>query len=398
MVKRGFGFIVLLILAFASSAACAAISPCNEVDAMLAGDIPEETRTRLEDEQRICALSVDDITPAGALTLLKGDDLAVKREGDAFTVVARSTPDKTHLCCTFQTEMSRIGETDRYAARFRAARLDEAMIMLFPPAGFGKPNMKPMEWRGPNAQIDPLPAEELSGEIIEKEVKSEALRETRRIQIYLPADYKRASGLRVLLVADGLGKEPYIVEKGISEGRYPPFVMIGLPSGQDGIVEDRSALGIGDLRAADYLPGADENHERFDRHLTFVLDELLPALRKEYDLPAGPDATVVAGKSNGAVFALFAALRRPDEIGAALVLSQGVIPAEPGPESPRARFFFSAGLYEHGFLRTTRKSAEILSAAGYDASFTEYVAGHAPDQWDVALIDGLKALFAAEAR
>lgn len=409
MLKRVCSFLVLLFLAFASGAAGAAISTCNKTDAMLAGNIHEETRRRLEDEQRICALPVDDITPATALTLLKGEDLAVAREKDAFTVVARSTPDKTHLCCTFQTKMSRIGETDLYAARFRAARLDEAMIMLVPPSWLGRPSANGgrigLSWRGPKAPVDPTPTDpstfeekfkKLSREIVYKEFWSDALGETRRVLVYLPANYKQAPELRVLIVADGLGAEPILLEEEVRAGRYPPFVMIGLPSGQGGIVEDRAALGIGDLRVADYLPASDKNHRRFDRHLTFVVDELLPALRKEYDLPAGPRATLVAGRSNGAVFALFAALRRPDQIGAALVLSQGVTPAEPGPESPRARFFLSAGLYEPSFLRTTRKSAEILSAAGYDASFTEYVAGHAPDQWDVALIDGLKALFAAE--
>lgn len=400
MLKRGCGFFVLLITFAGGAAQAGQVASCKEVDAMLAGDIPEEARSRLEDEQRICALPVDDITPAGALTFLKGDDLAVERKGDAFTVVARSTPDRTHLCCTFQTEMSRIGETDLYAARFRAARLDEAMIMLVPPSGSSQPGMKVLFWRGPKAPAAPqaVEMEKLSGEIVQKEFWSEALGETRRVLVYLPADYKRASDLHVLILADGLVTNLNALENEVRAGRFPPFAMIGLPSGQEGIVEDRSALGIDDLRAADYLPGYVEKHERFDRHLTFVLDELLPALREEYDLPAGPDAIVVAGLSNGAVFALFAALRRPDAIGAALVISHGwpQKPAEPGPEGARARFFLSAGLYEPATLRAARRSAGILSAAGYDASFTEYVAGHAPDQWDVALIDGLNALFGSE--
>lgn len=401
---RGIVFFGLLILAFASGAARAAISPCNEIDAMLAGDISEEKRSRLEDEQRICALPVDDITPAGALTLLKGDDLAIEREGDAFTVVARTTPDSTYLCCTFYTEMSRIGETDLYAARFRAARLDEAMIMLAPPSSLNKPGMNFLTWRGPKAPAAPpmfevwLSFDISLGKVIRKEFWSEALGETRRVDIYLPAGYKRAPELHVLILADGLATNPDALENEARAGRFPPFVVIGLPSGQDGIVEDRSALGIDDLRAADYLPGYDETHSRFDKHLTFVIDELLPALREEYGLPADSDATAVSGMSNGAVFALFAALRRPDAIGAALVLSEGWSrkPAEPGPESPRARFFLSAGVYEPGFLNSTRRSAEILAAAGYNASFTEYVAGHAPDQWAVALFDGIKALFAEE--
>lgn len=394
MRRRLFFFSALFALA-ASGVRAERVNFCADIDTALAAAPSEKERSWLQDWRRACRLPTDDLTPSRALTLLRGEPLAVERDRDALTIVARTDGDEARLCCTFQERMTRLGASDLWALRYRLDRLDEAMIFLVPPSDYGRSSLTPLTWRGPKAPEAPQPAEKLSGEIIRKDVRSEALGETRRVEIYLPKDYKAAPNLHVLLVADGLGKAPYLVERLVEAGALPPFAMIGLPSGREGVIETPANKGITDLRAADYLPWRDKAHDRFRRHQRFVVDELLPALRKDYGLPAEAARIAVSGHSNGAVFALFTALDRPGAVGAAIVNSAGSDGSAfaRGRACPCARFFLSAGLYEPGFSHWTRRYAESLAASGYDVAYKNYVAGHAQDQWDVALIDGLKALF-----
>lgn len=132
--------------------------------------------------------------------------------------------------------------------------------------------------------------------------------------------------------------------------------------------------------------------DRFSAHLSFVADEAraLVAGRLEGREPMG---SIIAGFSNGAVFAHEAALLRPDAFTGAIVMSRGWRPhAEPGEDARHVRFMLSAGLYELGFRVTTRDAAQTLREAGFDVRYTDYPDGHSRRQTEYALIDGLMAL------
>jgi enterochelin esterase-like enzyme len=69
----------------------------------------------------------------------------------------------------------------------------------------------------------------------------------------------------------------------------------------------------------------------------------------------------------------------------------GPVTAEQAEEAFRtandrpSRFLMNGGLYEPGFHHTTRRSADALRAAGFDARYEAVAAGHAADQWDAML-------------
>lgn len=337
----------------------------------------------------MCRLPVEDISEEAAAAHLGAGDFTVLAEESlgVLTILQRAPGEAQNLCCSLRAPLQRIGASDLWAARFRLERLPEAMLLFATPSGDFVP------WRGSRAPA-PLPENEtLLGKLEERELPSTALGETRRFTVYTPPGFDPKHRRPVIIVADGFNPKP--LDALMAAGRIAPVIMVALYSGQNGIKERRSDL-RGDIRGLDYLPDFGGAENRFDAHLRFVADELLPWLQRDYGASAAPGDIAVAGFSNGAVFALHAALRRPDRFGHAFVMSPGWPrrPAEPR-EGPRARFLLSGGLYEPLFRRSARTSYEILRAAGYEVGWTELAAGHMLDQENHVLARRLQETFPA---
>ncbi len=77
-----------------------------------------------------CQLHTDDLTPEQAEAELGASSLVLMRDGDRLTAFARVHGDGAMLCCSLQTGMRRLGESDYWVARFRMADLDHAMLTL----------------------------------------------------------------------------------------------------------------------------------------------------------------------------------------------------------------------------------------------------------------------------
>ncbi len=361
-------------------------SPCAEV--------PETSPS--------CRESVDDIDEAAARAALAERDLAILREGDRFTVFARTMQPETRLCCSLQGPMTRIGETDLFVVRYRLADLDRAILSFIPPAWLADGRNFPWEeiprWRGPDAPPMPGEVEQLRGERFESTLWSEHLQETRRIYIYLPPGHDRSQTYPALFMADGSSgiTQALMVERMIDDGLIPPIVLVGAGSGAEAIVEDRSSLGIADFRSADYLPGFTGGGDRFEQHLRFFSEELVAYAEREFGVTADPHRRAVTGFSNGGSFAVFAALRRPDVFGASIPLSPSWrrLTEEDFAQPARARFFMSAGLYELTRQRRASAYAEALRARGYEVALEIPAAGHFRDQEDLMLERFLPMAFA----
>ena len=400
--------IILLVVTGFAWAAHAQMAPppiseadlCSTLDEIAAG--PDAERATRADQVRAaaCRLPVDDIDPVSAEAALDGRPIHVQRASNTLTIIARSERDEAHLCCSLQAPMSRIGDSAFVAARFRLADLDRAMLFLFPPDRTGGPisNDDILTYRGPDAPPAPELETDIEGRIVETTLWSPELQETRKLVIYLPPEHGAGGDYATLVVADGSSVSYYgrMIEPMIDRGEIEPLVLVGVESGQSGIVEDRSHLNL-DLRAADYLPGWEGAGDRFELHLRFVAETLLPFAEREYGITRARDRRGVAGFSNGGVFAYIAALRRPDLFGIAIARSTGFSRAEATVEeltNPlRARFFMSAGLYETSFWRSTHARAEALRAAGYDVTFLSMAAGHAPDQGNYTLAEFVRSAF-----
>jgi enterochelin esterase-like enzyme len=167
------------------------------------------------------------------------------------------------------------------------------------------------------------------------------------------------------------------LESAIEAGAVPPVLLVGLHNAL-GALGPRS-----DLRAQEYLPG--HNRRRFDAHLRFVTGEVIPWADERFGPVAGP--WVAAGFSNGAVWAIAAAQRHPDLIGAVAAFSAGVVPQRisGAARSARVRHYLAAGTLEPGFRRSTRRWAERLDKAGLPCRHEEWIGGHDQVWWEQQL-------------
>lgn len=376
-------------------------TPCADLPALRLAETSPVRRALLDSVEYACALPIDDVTLAAANQALEGNSLALTAKGDTLTLYQRAEGRTPTICCSLQNiQWTDLGDGQTYVARFRLNDLQSGMLRLT-----GRPLDQPLgddafiEWRGPLAPAEPQIKAEIEGSLTERTLFSPELDETRKLIIYEPRNgIRRERPLPVVIMADGdaLHHHARIIEPLIDAGKIEPVLIVGIVSGQNGIMEDRSALGW-DIRALDYLPvdlpGFPPN--RFDAHLAFVTDTLIPWVESEYGALPDRSTRAVTGSSNGGVFALHAGFRRPDIFGHAWPMSIGagtIETAEP-VDTLTARFRISAGYYEAYFLGSSQTSAKALDAAGYVVNTRWYAAGHMNDQWKVALVENLKAVF-----
>ncbi|MCA8994912.1 MAG: SMP-30/gluconolactonase/LRE family protein [Planctomycetaceae bacterium] len=131
----------------------------------------------------------------------------------------------------------------------------------------------------------------------------------RRYWVYVPAQYDASKPTCVLVVQDGLGrangwKIPTVLDNLTHKGEVPPQIGIFIEPG--------------------VVPAANENAEaRYNRsfeydglgdaYARFLLEEILPAVGKDYNLSTNPNDRAICGASSGAICAFNVAWERPDE-------------------------------------------------------------------------------------
>lgn len=348
-----------------------------------------------------CSLPTDDITLSQAKALLAGNPIALEAEQETLTLFQVSDGNIPFTCCSLQDlDWRNLGDDKTWVSRLHLKNLQAGVIMQFAaPPGPEVADDNLLKWRGPDAPPAPVPKPKLDGTLAEHELYSPQLGETRRLFVYQPPSHQAKHPLPVLVLADG-EELPFwarIVEPLIDSGKISPILIIGLVSGQRGIVEDRSELGS-DIRNIDYLPTDLHGHppSRFNAHLAFVTETVLPWAETHFNTSTDRQQRVVAGMSSGGGFALNAGFRRPDIFGHAWPMSpgsDGIDAPPPLPIGDTADFRISAGYYEPSFLRSARFSAENLLASGYHVDTRWYPAGHMQDQWELTLPDNLEAVF-----
>ena len=373
------------------------------------GPMPADTPAAYKGRNHyVCQLPPPEITSDAALAQLGDERLTLQADGDVLTMLMRSENGAEPIeCCSLQgVEWSQIDESAVWVTRLRlldlqSGMLKQASVSLGPDTIITEDDW--VEWRGPGAPDMPEFDPELEGQVIETELYSPELEETRRIEVYLPPGADLGTPLPVIFMADGgVDWHARYIEPLIRSGKIRPVLLIGLPSGQNGIVEDRSELG-NDIRNLDYLiPDAIPEAfgiSRFDAHLKFVTDTLLSHIRETY--PASPEwrNTVVTGGSSGGGFALNAALRAPATFGHSWPMSPGSgdlrAPIE-NWDGPKPAFRLSAGYYEPSFLKSAMRTEENLRASGFDVDTHWFAAGHSTDQREIRFVENLKAVFPAE--
>jgi predicted alpha/beta superfamily hydrolase len=248
------------------------------------------------------------------------------------------------------------------------------------------------------------------------EFRSELLRTTRRVWVYLPPPYEREAERRfpVLYMQDGqnvldgataflAGREWEVdetVERLAGEERIEPLIVVAVANG-------------GPRRAFEYLPTRDERARDgggADLYGRMLLEELKPWVDRTYRTLPGPAHTGIAGSSFGGIASLYLGLKHPELFGRIAALSPSVWWddrwivrfVDALPARPETRIWTDIGTAEgRDAVPAARALRDALVAkgwrAGVDLRYAEAEgAVHNETAWAKRMPDVLEFLFPPE--
>ena len=243
----------------------------------------------------------------------------------------------------------------------------------------------PQPWVEPRAGVR-------QGTVETLELRSDLMRNTRKIHLYRPAGWQPgAANNHVLVLFDAgayLGRvpTPTILDNMIAAGVIPPTAAL--------LIDNPTA----ESRSQELPPNPD--------FADFLAKELMPWARKQ-GISAPAARTVIGGSSYGGLASAYAALRHPEVFGNVLSQSGSYWWSPAGEEDQwltrqfvavrklPVRFFLGAGLFESGrggqpgILETNRHLRDVLRAKGYLVTHREVAGGHDYLVWRGTLSDGL---------
>lgn len=310
----------------------------------------------------------------------------IEIEGDVLTVLCRSAAPRVWLQGGINEPMRRIGDSDEWAVRLRMPGWDRAFFAY----GFTANEnwaFPEGEWRGPHAPRPPARAARLQGRIVSRTFRSRTLGEDRKLFVYLPPGPSKS--LRpAFFITDGAECERFaqVLEPLILARRVRPCVIVGVDHGgyrgdiMKGYDERLN------YRSREYVPGVEPL--RFARHRRFFTEEVPAYATREFGVSTRREDRATMGYSDGATFLLNLAADRPGFAAMVLPLSP-YAPFRRAFPAPRPRFFLSAGTLEtplDGY-------ATALHRRLPGSALAVYVAGHSPDQWELAFARFAPAVF-----
>ncbi|HAQ43123.1 MAG TPA: hypothetical protein DCQ67_04010 [Acidimicrobiaceae bacterium] len=352
----------------------------------------ERAQERYEDEglppgQRFCRIWTNPSAEELRSGLMRHPDGAWA-DGNDLTLVCQSGGFGAIPGPVFELPMWKVLEsngapTDLWCLQVRIDRLDEAVFGYgfwqldqngMPIGGRGAVDHR---YRGINAPAE-LPSHDddnLDGSLTTHEFNSSALRENRRIKVYLPPGHSRDSNLPVVYSTDGNMIEPYIrrLDAAIANQAIPPVVVIAPHAAP----MDHT----GNERALEYLPGFDD--QRFDRHQRFFVDEISQWGEEEFGVSDAREFRAIFGCSDGAGHALATGSMHRGRYGHCIAFSAGMPPGEQIAWNAEGAPFvhLCAGTLEQGFHQATEAWAAWLHFHSSPHHFTERVCGHDLIQW-----------------
>lgn len=239
---------------------------------------------------------------------------------------------------------------------------------------------------------------------------------TRRVWVYLPADYARTTRrYPVLYLHDGQNvfdaATSYAGEWGVDE-TLDSLLARGAPAAIV-VAADHG----GDRRLDEYNPwkARDPRHGggEGEAYVRWLVETLKPAIDARFRTLPGPAHTGILGSSMGGLVSLYAAVTRPDVFGRAGVFSCACWIADPQVYElaararlrPDARVYFLAGGAESpdgSVARDQRRVVDALRAAGVPASSVRDVVRpdgrHTESFWRREFASAFRWLFAEPLR
>ena len=249
-------------------------------------------------------------------------------------------------------------------------------------AGYERP-----EW----ATHDPLSR---VGSLEARQVESKAFQESRAVQVYLPATFRKNRRYPLLIVHDGDDYMRYadlkIVLDNLTHRLEIPPMIVAMTQSPDRLTE----------------------YGGNDKHAQYLAEDLLPFMSAQYPLMDSVDSRCVMGASFGGVAALHAAWRYPAHFGCLLLQSGSFAFSDLGrhsrgpvfdpvvrfmnefrehPGRPADRIFMSCGVYE-SLIYENRSLVPHLQSKGVDLRFEEARDAHNWENWRDRLRIGLSWL------
>jgi enterochelin esterase-like enzyme len=209
------------------------------------------------------------------------------------------------------------------------------------------------------------------GKLLETEIHSDILNNTRNVRIYLPPLYTyTGESYPLILFHDGLdylnlGSAQNILDYLIAHKMIQPVIAVFVPA----IDRDPEYSGA-----------------RIDNFTSFITEELMPYIDKSYNTSKDPEKRATAGVSNGGNIALYLGVKKPEVFGRIAAQSSNVIPSITSALSNGKRlkldFYLDIGTYDiHELIPMVRNLASLLKSRGYSYTFREINEGHSWGNW-----------------
>ncbi|HXE51367.1 MAG TPA: alpha/beta hydrolase-fold protein [Tepidisphaeraceae bacterium] len=139
---------------------------------------------------------------------------------------------------------------------------------------------------------------------------------TRNYWVYIPAQYDAAKPACLMIFQDGHAfvnvkgdyRIPYVFDNLIYRREMPVTIGVFINPGHTAQQKEASDRNWGDgttNRGVEY-------NALDDKYSKLIIDELMPELKKHYNLSDNPDDHAIAGASSGAICAFTVAWQRPD--------------------------------------------------------------------------------------
>ena len=229
------------------------------------------------------------------------------------------------------------------------------------------------------------------GSLQTRKIESRVFRETRELEVYLPATFRKNRRYPLLVVHDGVDYLRYaelkIVLDNLTHRLEMHPVIVALIQSPDRLKE----------------------YSGDNRHARFLVEDLLPFMNDTFPLMDSADSRCIMGASFGGVAALHAAWRYPQHFGSLLLQSGSFAFSDIGrhqrgpvfdpvvrfmnefrehPGRPADRIFMSCGMYE-SLIYENRSLVPHLQSKGVELRFEEARDAHNWENWRDRLRIGL---------
>ena len=229
---------------------------------------------------------------------------------------------------------------------------------------------------------------------------------TRHYWVYVPAQYDGSSPARLMVFQDGHAfvsldgayRIPNVLDNLIYRREMPVTISVFINPGRLPHQKESSSSDWGDrinTRPTEY-------NELNDQYARMIVDELIPALKKDYNISDDPDDRAIGGASSGAICAFTVAWHRPDAfrkvistIGSFTNIRGGHVYPDlvRNSEKKPIRIFLQEGMNDNRGRRRggkydpkwdwyaqNRKMVDALTEKGYDVNYCFGIGTHSNKQ------------------